>query len=120
MLLRPFFVGLGATLIFFVIFALVRACAFLLILFINIYINKLSGGITAWILSIFASGMAAAISSTVAIDAINKIFKDVPGRPVAITIFSVWAIGALIIFAMALILSVHDDFGWSDVRDDLV
>ncbi|MGC1861517.1 MAG: hypothetical protein WA733_10430 [Methylocystis sp.] len=119
MLRRPFFVGLAATLIFFVIFGLVRGCTFLLILFINIYITKVSG-ITAWILPIFASGMAAAISATVAIVAINKIFEDIPRRSVAITIFSFWAIGGLLTFAGALIgLLVFHDYGWSDVRGDL-
>jgi hypothetical protein len=116
MLVRPFFVGLAATVIFFATFALVSACTYPLIP----YINGGSSGITPWILPFFARGMASAISTIVAIAANKRIFKDVPRRPVAISIFLCWAIVCLFVLVSFLIGLFVGDLEWGEIRDDLV
>jgi hypothetical protein len=117
MLIRSFFVELAATIVFFVIFALVSGFSFLLIL----YVNQGSRGISAWLLPLFARGMAAAISTDAAIAANDKVFKDVPRRPVAITIFSFWAVGGLVaLLGISLNFLFIDDLDWNEFNGDLV
>jgi hypothetical protein len=102
---------------FFVIFALVSGFSFLLIL----YVNQGSRGISAWLLPLFARGMAAAISTHAAIAANDKVFKDVPRRPIAITIFSFWTVGSLVaLLGISLNFLFIDDLDWNEFKGDLV
>ena len=112
---RLFLVGLTAVIIFFTIFEIADRCAFALVLLVNDLTNPGRTGLSGWVLPLWARGIGSLIGASAGIAVNNKIFKDYPRRPVAITIFMLLGVGFLIVL-LHLMISDQDE---SERKEDL-